>query len=35
MKRINVAIVGGAGVLRQQFNKRLENHSTFEIVAPS
>lgn len=32
-KRINVAILGAAGVLGQRFIDRLENHPTFEIVA--
>jgi aspartate-semialdehyde dehydrogenase len=32
-KRINVAILGAAGVLGQRFIERLENHPTFEIVA--
>jgi aspartate-semialdehyde dehydrogenase len=33
MKRINVAILGAAGVLGQRFVERLENHPTFEIAA--
>ena len=32
-KRINVAILGAAGVLGQRFIERLENHPTFEIAA--
>ena len=32
-KRINVAILGAAGVLGQRFIERLENHPTFEMVA--
>jgi len=33
MKKINVAILGAAGVLGQRFIERLENHPTFEIAA--
>lgn len=32
-KRINVAILGAAGVLGQRFIARLENHPTFETTA--
>lgn len=32
-KRINVAILGAAGVLGQRFIERLENHPTFEVAA--
>jgi aspartate-semialdehyde dehydrogenase len=33
MKRVNVPILGAAGVLGQRFIERLENHPTFQIAA--